>query len=267
MEKFSTFFGLKLGYLVFSITERLSCTLEGKDTTIQEAVEAAKLTVIFAESKKWWRICQILSGRTSSISGFNRWACPSQKTKNSMTHQWWSWSSPVWNTRGFLWATLLSGFRWSDKWTIKMVSSAGYQNSCWSGENVSFCCMLWQRVGGSRDSSENLSKGYPSRTVKSTIQTLYYVIKSWLVLWLKKLPAFEHCAISWIQILLQNHSVMMFIPYSSCIWQFQSPQQQQKGRSQQWEGSKHLRSTMTQERLNHLCWTLIISGWQSTWYK
>ena len=44
MEKFSTFFGLKLGYLVFSVTERLSCILQGKDTTIQEAVEAAKLT-------------------------------------------------------------------------------------------------------------------------------------------------------------------------------------------------------------------------------
>jgi hypothetical protein len=28
----------------YGITERLSCTLQGKDTTIQEAVEAAKLT-------------------------------------------------------------------------------------------------------------------------------------------------------------------------------------------------------------------------------
>ena len=44
MEKFSTFYGLKLGHLVFSVTECLSCTLQGKDTTIQEAVEAAKLT-------------------------------------------------------------------------------------------------------------------------------------------------------------------------------------------------------------------------------
>ena len=44
MEKFSTFFGLKLGHLVFSITERLSCTLQGKDTSIQEAVEVAKPT-------------------------------------------------------------------------------------------------------------------------------------------------------------------------------------------------------------------------------
>lgn len=44
MEKISTFYGLKLGHLVFSVTERLSCTLQGKDTTIQEAVEAAKPT-------------------------------------------------------------------------------------------------------------------------------------------------------------------------------------------------------------------------------
>ena len=44
IEKFSTLFGLKLGYLVFSVTECLSCTLQGKDTTVQEAVEAAKLT-------------------------------------------------------------------------------------------------------------------------------------------------------------------------------------------------------------------------------
>ena len=43
MEKFSTL-GLKLGHLVFSVTERLSCTIQGKDTTIQEAIEAAKLT-------------------------------------------------------------------------------------------------------------------------------------------------------------------------------------------------------------------------------
>ena len=44
MDKFSTYFGLKLGYLVFSVTEQLSCTLQGKDTTAQEAIEAAKIT-------------------------------------------------------------------------------------------------------------------------------------------------------------------------------------------------------------------------------
>ena len=44
MEKFSIYFGLKLEYLVFSVTERLSCSLQGKDTTLQEAREAALLT-------------------------------------------------------------------------------------------------------------------------------------------------------------------------------------------------------------------------------
>ena len=34
MEKFSIYFGLKLEYLVFSVTERLSCSLQGKDTTL-----------------------------------------------------------------------------------------------------------------------------------------------------------------------------------------------------------------------------------------
>ena len=44
MERFSLFFGLKLGYLVFNVTERLSCTLQEKDTTVQEAIQAAALT-------------------------------------------------------------------------------------------------------------------------------------------------------------------------------------------------------------------------------
>ena len=35
MEKFDTFFGLKLSHLIFSGTEQLSLTLQGKDTTIQ----------------------------------------------------------------------------------------------------------------------------------------------------------------------------------------------------------------------------------------
>lgn len=43
MEKFTTFFGLKLCLMVFSSTEQLSCTLQGKDTTIQEAKGAAML--------------------------------------------------------------------------------------------------------------------------------------------------------------------------------------------------------------------------------
>ena len=43
LEKFATFFGLKLCFMVFSSTEQLSQTLQGKDTTIQEVKGAAML--------------------------------------------------------------------------------------------------------------------------------------------------------------------------------------------------------------------------------
>ncbi len=43
LETFATFFGLKLCFMVFSSTEQLSCTLQSKDTTIQEAKGAAML--------------------------------------------------------------------------------------------------------------------------------------------------------------------------------------------------------------------------------
>ena len=43
MDKCRKFFGIKLGYLVFSITEQLSVTLQRKDTTVQEANKAALL--------------------------------------------------------------------------------------------------------------------------------------------------------------------------------------------------------------------------------
>ena len=45
MEKFCTFFGLKLSHLIFSATEQLSLSLQGKDTTMQEAVQALELAV------------------------------------------------------------------------------------------------------------------------------------------------------------------------------------------------------------------------------
>ena len=45
MEKFSTFFGLKLSHLIFSGTEQLSLTLQYKDITIQEATMAAEVAV------------------------------------------------------------------------------------------------------------------------------------------------------------------------------------------------------------------------------
>ena len=45
LEKFSTFFSLKMSHLIFSGTEQLSLTLQGKDTTIQEATVAAELAI------------------------------------------------------------------------------------------------------------------------------------------------------------------------------------------------------------------------------
>ena len=44
---FSTFFGFKLSHLVFSAIEQLSISLQGKDTTMQEAVAAADLAIKF----------------------------------------------------------------------------------------------------------------------------------------------------------------------------------------------------------------------------
>ena len=38
MDKFSTYFGLELSNLVFSATEQLSITLQGTDTSLQQAV-------------------------------------------------------------------------------------------------------------------------------------------------------------------------------------------------------------------------------------
>ena len=47
MVKFSTYFGLKLGYIIFSVTEQLSYILKGKDTTCQEAREVALISVSY----------------------------------------------------------------------------------------------------------------------------------------------------------------------------------------------------------------------------
>ena len=50
MEKFETFFALKLAYLVFSFSEQFSVNLQAKDTTIQEAVNGAKLLITHLKS-------------------------------------------------------------------------------------------------------------------------------------------------------------------------------------------------------------------------
>ena len=52
MDKFSTYFGLKLSFLIFSATEQLSVTLQGRNTTIQEAVQSSNLTIKFLEQQR-----------------------------------------------------------------------------------------------------------------------------------------------------------------------------------------------------------------------
>ena len=52
MEKVSTFLGLKLSHHIFSETKHLSITLQGKDTTIQEAITASELAVNYLERLK-----------------------------------------------------------------------------------------------------------------------------------------------------------------------------------------------------------------------
>lgn len=50
MERFDTFFSLKLSYLIFSATEQLSTNLQSKDITIQEAIKGATLLSSYLKS-------------------------------------------------------------------------------------------------------------------------------------------------------------------------------------------------------------------------
>ena len=52
MAKFSTFFGLKLSFLIFSITEQLSVTLQGSNRNVQEASSAAIVARTFLERQR-----------------------------------------------------------------------------------------------------------------------------------------------------------------------------------------------------------------------
>ena len=52
MEKFCTFFGLHLSHLVFSATEQLSLSLQGKDTTVQDAIQASNLAINYLERQR-----------------------------------------------------------------------------------------------------------------------------------------------------------------------------------------------------------------------
>ena len=52
LEKFETLFGLRLGHLLFGPAEEVSKTLQGKDTSIQEAVSAVRLGKRFYERQR-----------------------------------------------------------------------------------------------------------------------------------------------------------------------------------------------------------------------
>ncbi len=52
MKMFSTFFGLRLPFLLFCASEKLSRTLQGKDLSAQDAFKAASLTKAYYQ-RQW----------------------------------------------------------------------------------------------------------------------------------------------------------------------------------------------------------------------
>ena len=52
LERFATYFGLRLSFLVFSATEQLSVTLQGKDINTHDALSAAEMTKTFLQRQR-----------------------------------------------------------------------------------------------------------------------------------------------------------------------------------------------------------------------
>ena len=52
LEKFSTYFALKLSHLVFSATEQVSKLLQAKDTTIQQAIASSELARDYLQDQR-----------------------------------------------------------------------------------------------------------------------------------------------------------------------------------------------------------------------
>ena len=52
LHTFDTYFGFKLSHLVFSATEQLSCFLQTKDVSLQEALRPAAVAVRFFERNR-----------------------------------------------------------------------------------------------------------------------------------------------------------------------------------------------------------------------
>ena len=79
LDKFDSVFGLKLGYLLFGAAEQLSRTLQGKDTTLREAITAANLAKNHytrlrteAESDKFYQSCVSFSEGKSCEPRYRR---------------------------------------------------------------------------------------------------------------------------------------------------------------------------------------------------
>ena len=52
LEKFDTYFGLKLSHLIFSGTEQRSISLQSKNTSVQEALSCAQVAELSEQVEK-----------------------------------------------------------------------------------------------------------------------------------------------------------------------------------------------------------------------
>ena len=52
LEKFDTYFGLKLSHLIFSGTEQRSISLQSKNTSVQEALSCAQVSELSEQVEK-----------------------------------------------------------------------------------------------------------------------------------------------------------------------------------------------------------------------
>lgn len=53
MERFSTYFGVKLSILIFSITEQMSTTLQKKQTSTQDGYHVAEVNIRATTVFRW----------------------------------------------------------------------------------------------------------------------------------------------------------------------------------------------------------------------
>lgn len=96
MDKFSTVFGLHLSYLIFSITEQLARTVQSQDILVQEACNAASATVSAlksnrndeAFSKFFQRVCGVAKANGTDDPKLPRYGkIPARLDSGSQAHQ------------------------------------------------------------------------------------------------------------------------------------------------------------------------------------